>query len=424
MSDDISSALTAMAQRSRHAAQALALLDADQKNRILHAIADGLIAAESAILEANARDLDAARAAGLSQAMQDRLTLTSPRIAAMAEGVRHVATLPDPVGTLLDEFTGAQGIAIQKVRVPIGVIAIIFESRPNVTVDAAVLCLKSGNATILRGGKEAIHSNLILAQIIQSAGESVGLPEGAIQLVPFTNRESVPILVGLDGLVDLAIPRGGHGLIEAVVSSARVPVIKHYDGICHIFVDAAAEVSMASDIVVNAKCQRPGVCNAAECLLVHADIASSALPKLGQALKAAGVALRADARALHILEHAGVPASLATEADFRTEYLDLILSVAVVDDLNAAVRHINEYGSHHSDAIITHDAAAAARFLASVDSAAVYWNASTRFTDGGQFGFGAEIGISTDKLHARGPMGLPELTSYKYLIRGHGQTRA
>ena len=413
-----------MAVDARAAAHSLAALGTGEKNRILHAIADGLEARAGEILAANSLDLEAGAATGLAASMMDRLRLTTHRLSEMARDVRHVAGLPDPVGRELDAFTGAGGIEIRKVSVPIGVIAILFESRPNVTIDAAVLCLKSGNATILRGGKEAIHSNLALARVLQESGEAAGLPPHAVQLVPFTDRSSVPALVGLDGLVDLAIPRGGHGLIETVVANARVPVIKHYDGICHLYLDAAADPAMAASIAVNAKCQRPGVCNAAESLLVHAASAPRVLPVVGRALADAGVELRADPAARAILAGSGIPAIPANEADFRTEFLDLIMAVKITTSLDEAISHINSHGSHHSDAIITGDETAAQCFLAGVDSAAVYWNASTRFTDGGQFGFGAEIGISTDKLHARGPMGLPELTSYKYIVRGTGQIRA
>jgi glutamate-5-semialdehyde dehydrogenase len=412
-----------MAEAARVASRGLANLGTEGKNRVLLAIADGLEARAEEILAANQLDLEAGEKAGVAPAMMDRLRLTSERISAIARDVRDVAGLPDPVGKTLDEFTGAQGIDIRKVSVPIGVIAILFESRPNVTIDAAVLCLKSGNATILRGGKEALHSNLALARVLQESGQATGLPAHAVQLVPFTDRSSVPALVGLDGLIDLAIPRGGHGLIEAVVNHARVPVIKHYDGICHLYFDAAADAAMATAIAVNAKCQRPGVCNAAESLLIHADAAERLLPVAGRALVENGVELRADPDALALLESSGIKAIAANDEDFRTEFLALIMAVKIVPSLEAAIGHINSHGSHHSDAIITGDETAARRFLAEVDSAAVYWNASTRFTDGGQFGFGAEIGISTDKLHARGPMGLPELTSYKYIVTGHGQTR-
>jgi glutamate-5-semialdehyde dehydrogenase len=424
MPEDIPSVIRSMAEAARVASRGLAKLGTGEKNRILLAIADGLESRAGEIIAANQLDLAAGQEAGLPPAMMDRLRLTDARISAIAKDVRHVAGLPDPVGKTLDEFTGAQGIVIRKVSVPIGVIAILFESRPNVTIDAAVLCLKSGNATILRGGKEALHSNLALARVLQESGQAAGLPADAVQLVPFTDRSSVPALVGLDGLIDLAIPRGGHGLIEAVVSHARVPVIKHYDGICHLYLDAAADVEMAAAIAVNAKCQRPGVCNAAESLLIHAGAAKRLLPVVGLALVETGVELRADTEALAILKPSGIEAVAAKDEDFRTEFLALIMAVKIVSSLEAAIEHINSHGSHHSDAIVTEDETAARKFLAEVDSAAVYWNASTRFTDGGQFGFGAEIGISTDKLHARGPMGLPELTSYKYIVTGNGQTRA
>lgn len=418
--DELKETLVAMARRAREAFRQLAALDTATKNRILLAMADGLAAGEETILAANERDL--ASAAGLTAAMVDRLRLTPGRIAAIAEDVRHVATLPDPVGRVIEEFAGAKGIRIRKVSVPIGVIAILFESRPNVTVDAAALCLKSGNAVLLRGGREAIHSNLALAAALEASGRPAGLPGGAVQAVASSDRRSVPVLCGLDGLVDLAIPRGGHGLIEAVVSSARVPVIKHYDGICHVYFDATADPAMAELIILNAKCQRPGVCNAAETLLVHAAAADTLLPRVGAALHAAGVELRGDEATRRILE-GSVPVRAATEADWRTEHLAPILGVRVVASLDAAIAHVNRFGSHHSDSIVTADPEAARRFQSAVDSAAVYWNASTRFTDGGQFGFGAEIGISTDKLHARGPMGLRELTSYKYLVDGTGQVR-
>ena len=420
--DELRNTLVAMATQARRASRRLAVMTTEEKNAVLHAIADGLVAGQDRILEANAQDLSDAAEAGLSAALIDRLRLTPERLEALADDVRHVAGLPDPIGTVIEEFEGAKGIRIRKVSVPIGVIAIIFESRPNVTVDAAVLCLKSGNATLLRGGKEAIHSNLALAAVLQDAGAQAGLPEGAVQVVASTDRQSVPMLCGLDGLVDLAIPRGGHGLIEAVVSSARVPVIKHYDGICHVYLDAAADADMAERIILNAKCQRPGVCNAAETLLVHAAAAPALLPRIGQALHAAGVELRGDEETRRILGD-GMPVREATENDWRTEHLALVLGVRVVGSTDEAIAHVNHFGSHHSDVIVSNDEAAARRFQAEVDSATVYWNASTRFTDGGQFGFGAEIGISTDKLHARGPMGLRELTSYKYLIDGTGQVR-
>ncbi|MBP7949088.1 MAG: glutamate-5-semialdehyde dehydrogenase [Verrucomicrobiales bacterium] len=402
------------------ASRRLAQLSTEQKHRILRAMADGLERNGGTILDANRRDLSSAREKGLSSAMLDRLTLTPQRLAAMADGVREVAELPDPVGEVLAEWQRPNGMSIQKVRVPIGVIAIIFESRPNVTSDAAALCFKSGNATILRGGSEAIHSNLAIVAAMQSGGAQEGLPEHSIQLVPVTDRESVQHLAEMDQYVSLIIPRGGRGLIETVVSLARMPVIKHYDGVCHVYVDQDADLAMAERILLNAKCQKPGVCNAAETLLVHRDVARDFYRAAGPALLQHGVELRGDALLQEMLPGQVKPVQ---ETDWHTEYLDLILSVKTVDGMDAAIAHINAHGSHHSDCIVTENAAAAERFLAEVDSASVFWNVSTRFNDGGEFGFGCEIGISTDKLHARGPMGLPELTSYKYLVRGHGQVR-
>ena len=371
-------------------------------------------------LAANALDLGRAEQNGLSKAMIDRLTLDPKRLKAIADAVREVATLPDPVGELLTEWTRPNGLHIRKVRVPIGVIGIIFESRPNVTTDAASLCFKTSNATILRGGSEAIDSNRALAAALQAGGERAGLPADSIQLIPFTDRSSVEHMAKMDQYIDLIIPRGGKGLIEKVVSTARMPVIKHYDGVCHVYVHADADFDMAANIIVNSKCQKPGVCNALETILVHRDAAAAFYPIIGKRLAEAKVELRGDAEAL---AHLGVPAQAATEEDWSTEYLDLILSAKTVYSLDEAIAHINHYGSHHTDSIITRDATAAARFQHEVDSAVVLHNASTRFNDGGEFGFGAEIGISTDKLHARGPMGLAELCSYKYLVAGNGQVR-
>ncbi len=409
-----------MGQRALAASRGLAQLTSAQKNAILLAMADGLLVAEATILAANALDLTAGREKGLSSAMLDRLMLDPKRLHAMAQGVREVAELPDPVGETISQWTRPNGLGIEKVRVPIGVIAIIFESRPNVTSDAAVLCFKSGNATILRGGSEAIHSNRAIAAALQQGGEAAGLPADSVQLVPFTDRESVQHLAEMDAYVNLIIPRGGKSLIETVVKLARMPVIKHYDGVCHAYVDAAADLAMAERIIINGKCQKPGVCNALESVLVHEAVTEKFYATHLPTLLAAGVAVRGDARAC-----AANPAvRLATEADYSTEYLDLIISLKTVPNVAAAIAHINHYGSKHSDVIITEDAAHAAQFLAEVDSAVCLWNASTRFNDGGEFGFGCEIGISTDKLHARGPMGLPELTTYKYLVRGNGQVRA
>ena len=411
-------------RRARDASRALARLSASQKNKILIAMADELVVRSPEILAANAEDTAAAEKNGLTKSAIDRLRLTPDRISGMADGIRQVAALEDPVGEILRDWTRPNGIHIQKVRTPIGVIGIIYESRPNVTADAAVLCLKTGNAVILRGGSEALASNLAIAKALQAGGFQAGLPDFSVQLIPTKDREAVKIMAAMDQFMDVIIPRGGHSLIEAVVNAARMPVIKHYDGICHVYVDREADLQMALDIAINAKCQRPGVCNALETLLVHRDIAQDFLRLATPALDAARVELVADPESFKILSNLHYKSLRdADDTTWRTEWLDLILSVRIVDDLPAAIDHIETFGSHHRDAIITRNPATAETFLASVDSATVYWNASTRFTDGGEFGFGAEIGISTDKLHARGPMGLEELTTYKYLIRGEGQIR-
>jgi glutamate-5-semialdehyde dehydrogenase len=411
-------------RRAREASRALARLSAAEKNKILIAMADELIVRSPEILAANAEDTAAAEKNGLTKAAIDRLRLTTDRISAMADGIRQVAALKDPVGEILRDWTRPNGIHIQKIRTPIGVIGIIYESRPNVTADAAVLCLKTGNAVILRGGSEALASNLAIAKALQAGGFQAGLPDFSVQLIPTKDREAVKIMAAMDQFMDVIIPRGGHSLIEAVVNAARMPVIKHYDGICHVYVDREADLQMALDIAINAKCQRPGVCNALETLLIHRDIAQEFLRLAAPAMDAARVELVADLEAFKILSNLHYKSLReADDTTWRTEWLELILSVRIVDDLTAAIDHIETFGSHHSDAIITRNPATAETFLASVDSATVYWNASTRFTDGGEFGFGAEIGISTDKLHARGPMGLEELTTYKYLIRGEGQIR-
>ncbi len=417
---DIEQVILDMGRRARAAAHELVKLSAEQKNRVLEAMADRLLADEAVILAANQRDLERAESNGLSSAMIDRLRLDAKRLAAVAQAVSEVAALPDPVGEVLADWTRPNGVRIRKVRVPIGVIGIIYESRPNVTADAASLCFKTGNATILRGGSEAIDSNRALATALQAGGESAGLPADSIQLVPFTDRASVGHLARMDAYLDLIIPRGGKGLIENVVANARMPVIKHYDGVCHLYVHPDADLDMAVSLVVNSKCQKPGVCNALETLLVHQDIAPRFYPVIGARLREQNVALRADEAALRLL---GVPAEPASEEDWTAEYLDLILAVKTVGSLDEAIAHINRFGSHHTDGIVTGDAGAGARFQHEVDSAVVTHNASTRFNDGGEFGFGAEIGISTDKLHARGPMGLAELTSYKYLLDGEGQVR-
>jgi len=411
-------------RRARAAARILARTPAEQKNRGLLAMAAELVQDAPAILAANARDLEQARAEGLSGAMLDRLALNEQRLAAMAEGIRQVAALPDPVGEILRDWTRPNGLRIQKKRVPIGVVGIIYESRPNVTSDAAVLCTKTGNATILRGGSESIHSNVAIAAALSRGAARAGLPADSVLLIPTTDRAAVKLLCEMDRYLDVIVPRGGKGLIEAVVSHARMPVIKHYDGICIMYVDREADLAMAEAIVVNAKCQRPGVCNAIETVLVHRAVAEKFFAGTGRTLVEQGVQLRCDEGALALAAGLGAKAVAATTEDFRTEFLELILAAKVVDSLDEAIAHIEEHGSHHSDGIVTRDAVAAERFLAEVDSATVYWNASTRFTDGGEFGFGAEIGISTDKLHARGPMALEELTTYKYVLRGDGQIRS
>ena len=411
--------MVAMGDRAAAAARALAGLSARRKNSILEAMAAELEGQRESLLAANALDLAAGRAAGMSAAMLDRLTLTPARLEGMSRGLREVVALKDPVGQRISRWVRPNGLEIHKLRVPIGVIAIIYEARPNVTADAASLCIKTGNAVILRGGSEARHSNLAVAQALQAGGRKKGLPDHAIQLVGTTDREAVRELVQLEGRVDLAIPRGGEGLIRAVVEHARVPVIKHYRGVCHAYVDAAAEEAMALRIVENAKCQRPGVCNAIEKVLIHERIAPTFLPAMADLLESKGVELRGDEAACRLR-----PAMKAAKPeDWDAEYLDLILTVKIVPSLDAAVTHINTHGSHHSDTIVTADEAAGRKFTQEVDSATVYVNASTRFTDGGEFGMGAEIGISTDKLHARGPMGLEELTTYKYVIHGTGQVR-
>jgi len=420
MSETIKDQILDMGRKALTASRALATLDSEQKNRILRSMADEVLAREDEILAANEKDLAAARENGLSNAMIDRLRLDHDRLAAIAEGIRQVADLDDPIGEILEERQRPNGLRIQKKRVPIGVIGIIFESRPNVTSDAAVLCFKTGNATILRGGKEAIHSNRALAAALQAGGAREGLPEDSVQLIPFTERESVQHMAEMDQYLDLIIPRGGAGLIETVVSLARMPVIKHYDGICHVYVDKDADLDMAEAIVVNSKTQKPSVCNALETLLVDDDIADQFYPRIATRLNDLGVDLRGDER---FADTAGVAVTAATGDDWKAEYLDLILAVKTVADVDEAIAHISEYGSRHSDSIVTGNEATAEKFLAEVDSAAVFWNASTRFSDGFEFGFGAEIGISTDKLHARGPMGLNELTSYKYLLYGTGQVK-
>jgi glutamate-5-semialdehyde dehydrogenase len=412
----IEESILQMGRQARAAAYRLAQLSSDEKNAILRAMASSIRANAATLMQANDKDLAAGVEKGLYAAMLDRLRLDEARIEAMAAGIDQVATLPDPVGQVMDAWERPNGIRIEQVRVPIGTIGIIYESRPNVTADAAALCFKTGNATILRGGSEAIHSNRAIAAALAASGA----PEYAIQLIPFTDRESVAALAQMDKWLDLIIPRGGKGLIETVVSLARMPVIKHYDGICHLFVDQAAKLEMAVKLTVDAKTQKCGVCNALETLLVHEAVAAEFLPMVAAALRAKHVEMRGCEKTRAILSDC-IP---ATEDDWDTEYLDLILSIKVVSSMDEAIDHINTHGSHHTDTIVTEDQATAERFLRSVDSACVFHNVSNRFADGGEFGFGAEIGISTDKLHARGPMGLRELTSYQYRVRGKGQTKA
>jgi glutamate-5-semialdehyde dehydrogenase len=407
--------------QARSAARALARVTTAEKNAALLAAADQIERSCERILTANEADMKSATASGLSSAMLDRLRLDSARIDAIAKSIRQVAALPDPVGSVIREWDRGDGLEFAKVRVPIGVIGIIYESRPNVTSDAASLCLKTGNAVVLRGGSESLSSNLAIAEALREGCIQTGIIPDAIQIIDSADRGAVRAMAEMDQYIDLIIPRGGKELIETVAKLARMPVIKHYDGICHIYVDRAADLSMAQSIVINAKCQRPGVCNAVETLLVHRDVAHAFLPGCGHALEERRVELRGDEKTRAIL---GPHIALATEEDWRTEYLDLILSIRIVDSLEEAVDHIETYGSHHSDAIVTDDEAVAQAFLRDVDSAAVFWNASTRFNDGGEFGFGAEIGISTNRLHARGPMALEELTTYKYVVRGKGHIRS
>jgi glutamate-5-semialdehyde dehydrogenase len=398
---DLLQRVTEIARTAKKASRALALAPTAVRDAALRAAAQALRADEAAILEANAKDLATAKAKGLTEAMTDRLRLDHARLEDIAVACEAVAKLPDPVGEVTEDWTRPNGLRIIRRRVPIGLVAIIFESRPNVTVDAAALCLKSGNGCVLRGGSEAIHTNIALSKSFATGLRAAGLPAEAVTLLPFTDREAVPALGSLRGIVDIIVPRGGPGLIEAVVNSAKVPVIKHDAGICHVYVHAQADLAMAEQIVLNAKCQRPSACNALETLLVDAAVAEKFLPKMAAALAAKQTEVRACAKSQSLMPGA----KAATEQDFRTEHLGLILNVKIVAGLAEAVAHVEDYGSHHSDAIITADESAARAFLAQIDSACVYWNASTRFTDGGEFGFGAEVGISTDRLHARGPWG-------------------
>jgi glutamate-5-semialdehyde dehydrogenase len=406
---------------AKRASRTLATLGSDVKNRALEAIADALIERTPEIIEANARDLEAGHEAGLAPALLDRLALDAERIAAIAHGTRRIAALPDPVGEVIDGFRLPNGLDVRKIRVPLGVVAVVYEARPNVTIDAAALCLKSGNAIVLRGSRSAAHSNAVLAGIASEAAVAAGIPDGALSLVAGGGREGLTELATQTGVVDLIIPRGGEGLKAALKGVATVPVIFAASGNCHVFVDRTADLSVAQEIVVNAKVQRPGVCNAAETLLVHADLADTFLPRVLRSLHDAGVTLHGDERARAAVSD--LMMRVATEADWDTEYLALEMTVGVVDSVDAAIEHINRHGSGHSEAIITAETAAARAFELGVDAACVYVNASTRFTDGGEFGMGAEIGNSTQKLHVRGPIGLRELCTFKYLVEGSGHIR-
>lgn len=413
MSDNIKK----MGQRARTASQQLAALSTQEKNSLLERYATTLDKNRNEIIRTNQLDIDAGKANNLSEAMLDRLQLTSERIDAMIQGIHDIIALEDPINEELSILRHPDGMIIRKIRVPIGVIAMIYESRPNVTVDVSVLCIKTSNAIILRGGKEAIHSNSLLVDLFAEVSQNI--VTDAVQLIRDTDRSTIKTLVQMNQYVDLAIPRGGEGLIQHVCDVATVPVIKHYKGLCHLYIDEQANHDMAIEICVNAKCQRSGVCNAIETLLIHKQVAKALLPKLVAILENQGVECRGDTECAAILPNI----KAATDADWDTEYLDLILSIKIVEDVNEAIAHINQHGSHHSDAIVSPITQHQQIFQQQVDSAAVYVNASTRYTDGAEFGMGAEIGISTDKIHARGPMGLNELTSYKYIIDGQGQIR-
>ncbi|MCF7729759.1 MAG: glutamate-5-semialdehyde dehydrogenase [Chthoniobacterales bacterium] len=417
-----------LGKAARTASHVLATLTTAQKNEALWSMATQISFDKESILEANRKDIVAAQEKQIPEAMIDRLSLNYDRLNSVVESIRTAAALPDPVGRNLKSWKRENGLEFEKISVPIGVIGIIYESRPNVTSDAAILCLKAGNATLLRGGSEAFHSNQAITNSLQRGLAKVGLPAASIQLVSTTDREAIPILCEMNQYIDCMIPRGGKGLIETVMRHARMPVIKHYDGICAAFIDASANLTMAKNILLNAKCQRPSACNALETLLLHRECAIGFFETAGEALLEAGVELRCDEESLELIptkikEEFSLQLKKAREEDFNTEFLSLKLAVKIVHSLQEAITHIEIHGSHHSDLIITESKDHAEEFLQKVNSATIYWNASTRFTDGGEFGLGAEIGISTDKLHARGPMGLEELTSYKYLIRGVGQIR-
>jgi len=420
---DIEALINQIAADARDASLILANAPTKQKNKAILKLSELIEQNVDSLRAENAKDLSAANENGITQAMLKRLELSDRMVSDMLAGARQVAELPDPLGEVLETYQHPQGFSIEKVRVPISVIGIIYESRPNVTVDCAILCLKSGNASILRGGKEAYHTNMALAKLVTQALEDSGLPPKASQFIPTKDRSALNTLLKLDDKVQCIIPRGGEGLIRFVAEHSHIPVIKHFDGICNMYADQELDIAQAKALVVNAKCQKPSVCNAAENLLIHRAVAETALPEIAKALREEGVELRADPQAKAILDSNGIDSVAAHEDDWGTEYLDLILSIKVVDSMEEAIAFINTYGSSHSDCILTTNKAAAEDFLNGVDSATVYWNVSTRFTDGFEFGLGAEIGISTDKLHARGPMGLRELCSYKFKIVGDGQIK-
>ncbi|MFW9604925.1 MAG: glutamate-5-semialdehyde dehydrogenase [Trichlorobacter sp.] len=415
----ISEQITSIAQRARDASTIMAKLSTNQKNTMLHAMADLLEAESAFIITANAHDLDSGKEKGLSEAMIDRLMLNKDRIAGIAASLREVAALPDPVGEITSMNKRPSGIQVGRMRIPLGVIGIVYEARPNVTADAAALCLKAGNAVILRGGSEAIHSNKALADILHRAMRSSGIPTEALALVPMTDREGVLAMLQQEESIDLIIPRGGESLIRFVVQHSRIPVIKHYKGVCHAFIDASADAAMATEIIVNGKTQRPGVCNALETVLIHRDVAETVVPILANALLQRGVELRGDEEFCQFVS----TAKQAKDEDWDAEYLALILSCKIVGSIDEAIGHIERHGSLHSEVIITNDYTNAQRFIREVNSSCVLVNASTRFNDGGQLGLGAEIGISTTKLHSFGPMGLEDLTTRKYIVFGEGQVR-
>lgn len=416
---DVTHEIKEITHAARQSAGILAALSSDIKNKVLAAMAEQILTHKDYLFEENRKDCDSAREKGIPPAMLDRLTLTDAVIHTMAQGIQDVIALPDPVGTVTSMWKRPNGLLVGRQRIPLGVIGIIYESRPNVTADAAALCLKSGNAVILRGGSEAIHSNVAIASLLRTAIRENGIPETVVQVIPTTDREAVTALLSMEDDVDLIIPRGGEELIRMVVETSRIPVIKHYKGVCHIFVDDSADIDMAVDICINAKTQKPSVCNAMETLLIHQDIAEVFLPLIAETMSDRGVALRGCERSREIL----LSLNAADETDWETEYLDLILAVRIVDGIDEAMDHITRYGSLHTESIVTTDYANAQRFLREVNSSTVLVNASTRFSDGFELGLGAEIGISTTKLHAFGPMGLEELTTTKFIIYGNGQIR-